>query len=87
MAELRLDRMVTSARCVCLCLCLCLCLCVCVCVWQMVKLRLDQMVTFARHIAKGMKYLHSLRPMIIHRGNPPPPFAASPAIPAPSSSH
>jgi serine/threonine protein kinase len=32
-----------------------------------VKLRLEQMIGFAKHIAKGMKYLHSLKPMIIHR--------------------
>jgi len=31
------------------------------------KLRPDQMLSFAKQIAKGMKYLHNLKPMIIHR--------------------
>ena len=34
---------------------------------QNTKLRLDQTLRFAKDIAKGVKYLHALRPMIIHR--------------------
>lgn len=31
------------------------------------KLKLEQTLSYAKDIAKGVKYLHALRPMIIHR--------------------
>jgi len=31
------------------------------------KLKMEQVLGFARDVAKGVKYLHSLKPMIIHR--------------------